>query len=272
VIKQIDKNTGMCMSLAARPGNFGCRFFNYLFGELGINFIYRSIAPADLADALKGMRALKIRGSALSMPYKELAIPLMDHVDEAARKIGAINTVVNDEGKLTGYNTDYLGVRKCLLDKKIESKSKVILLGSGGMARAIAFALHDLGFGDTTIVARNAETRKNIAGQYGFSDAETLVGLSGDLLVNATPIGMQPDDPSTLSFPDEKVTSAKAVMESVAEPVDTGIVKLAGANGKEIINGLDIITNQAIEQFRLYFGQTLDLELAKRAATHAKAT
>lgn len=271
MIKQINRDTGMCMSLAARPGNFGCRFFNYIFGELGINFIYRAIAPLDLADALRGMRALRIRGSALSMPFKELAIPLLDHVDEAARTIGAVNTIVNDDGKLSGYNTDYLGVRKCLSERNIESNAKVILLGSGGMARAIAFALHDLGFANTTVVGRNANSRKSVAMQYGFADADSVDGINAAVLINATPIGMAPDAPDTMSFPAEVIRAATHVVESVSDPIETALVRTAHENGGDVITGFDIIVNQAIEQFKLYFGTQLDFELAQRAAKYARA-
>lgn len=259
------------MSLAARPGNFGCRFFNYLFGELGINFIYRSIAPRNLEDALRGMRALNIRGSALSMPFKEQAIPLLDEIDEAAKSIGAINTVVNNDGRLKGYNTDYLGVKKCLIDSGIERSSEVTLLGSGGMARAIAYALQDLGFTKTTVVARNAHTRKSLSEKYGFKDAENAATLESALLINATPIAMAPDDPNTMAFERDTIERAQAVMESVADPVETGLVKTARTLDKLVITGFEIITNQAVEQFKLYFGRELDPQLIDRAVQHARS-
>jgi shikimate dehydrogenase len=270
LIKQIDRNTGMCMSLAARPGNFGCRFFNYLFGELDINFIYRATAPKDLGDAVRAIRALNIRGSALSMPYKEQAIPLLDDIDPAAKNIGAINTIVNTDGVLKGYNTDFLGVKKCLSEARIDKNAKVILLGSGGMARAIVYALHELNFANTTVVGRNQSAREELAGKYHFHNAAEVGETAADLLINATPIGMAPDPEDTMSFSEQQIARAKYVMESVSDPIETGLIRTARSLEKQVITGFDIIVNQAVEQFKLYFERDLDIELARRAATHAR--
>lgn len=270
MIKQITRETGMFMSMSARPGNFGVRFFNYLFGELELNYIYRAVSPTNLEDALKGMRALKIRGSALSMPFKEEALALVDEVDAAAREIGAINTVVNDDGKLTGYNTDYLGVRHCLSNCAAANNVRVALLGSGGMARAIAYALHGLGYRDVTVVARNERARGELAKQFKFLHSDK-VPTGSHFLINATPVGMRPDPLETMSFDAQAIAASKHIMESIAEPIDTGLVRAAVDQRKEIINGFDIILNQAKAQFELYFpGQKLDEDLARRAAEHAR--
>lgn len=260
----------MCMSMSARPGNFGVRFFNYIFGELGINYIYRAISPTDLADALKGMRALKIRGSALSMPFKGQALSLMDEVDGAAGEIGAINTVVNDDGKLIGYNTDYLGVRACLLACTASNTARVALLGSGGMARAIAYALNQLGYRDVTVVARNERARGELAKRFKFADAED-VPKRVHFLINATPIGMTPDPADKMSFDASAVSACHHVMESIADPVETALVRMAREQGKQVISGFDIIVEQATAQFEFYFpDQKLHADLARRAAEHAR--
>ena len=98
------------MSLSARPSNFGTSFHNYLYRELNLNYLYKAFRTTSLEDAIRGIRALGIRGCAISMPYKEAVIPLLDKIDPSAGRIKAVNTIVNDSGVLTGFNTDYQAV------------------------------------------------------------------------------------------------------------------------------------------------------------------
>ena len=102
----INRDTQLCMSLAGRPGNFGTRFHNYLYEKLGLNFIYKAFTTQDIAAAVKGVRALGIRGCAVSMPFKESCMPFLDAIDPSAKVIDSVNTIVNDDGRLTGFNTD----------------------------------------------------------------------------------------------------------------------------------------------------------------------
>jgi shikimate dehydrogenase len=102
----ISRETKLCMSLAARPGNFGTRFQNHLYGELGLDYIYKAFTTNDLSAAIQGSRVLGIRGCAISMPFKEACISMLDELDSSAAAIGSVNTIVNNEGRLHGYNTD----------------------------------------------------------------------------------------------------------------------------------------------------------------------
>jgi len=122
------------MSLSGRPGNAGSRFHNCLYEILGLDYVYKSFSTQDLAAAIGGIRALNVRGCAISMPFKEAVIPLIDDLESSARAIDSVNTIVNDDGRLTGYNTDYVAVRQ-LLEKRIEKPVPFLLRGSGGMAR-----------------------------------------------------------------------------------------------------------------------------------------
>ena len=103
---QLSKDTRLCISLAARPSNFGTRFHNYLYAELGIDFIYKAFTTTNLASAIGGVRALGIRGCSVSMPFKEDVIALVDEMDASATSIQSINTIVNDDGYLRASNTD----------------------------------------------------------------------------------------------------------------------------------------------------------------------
>ena len=110
----IDRETRLCMSLSGRPGHFGTRFHNHLYMQLGLNYVYKAFTTRDLVAAVSGIRALGIRGCGVSMPFKEACVALVDELDPSAKAIGAVNTIVNDDGRLKAYNTDYVAVRQLL--------------------------------------------------------------------------------------------------------------------------------------------------------------
>ena len=172
----INKDTQLCISLAARPGNFGTRFHNFLFRELGLNFIYKAFTTRDIGSAIRGVRALGIRGCAISMPFKEACIEYLDELDRSAKRIMSVNTIVNTDGYLKAYNTDYTAVSKLIRSSGIPSSAGFALLGSGGMAKAVACALRDAGFSNGLIVARNEATGPALAHQYGFRWKRELTG------------------------------------------------------------------------------------------------
>jgi shikimate dehydrogenase len=109
MVRPITKDTVLCMSLSGRPSNVGTRFHNFLYAELDLDFVYKAFTTTDLAAAIAGIRALGIRGCGVSMPYKEACIELVDEVDGSAVAIGSVNTIVNTDGRLRAYNTDYPG-------------------------------------------------------------------------------------------------------------------------------------------------------------------
>jgi shikimate dehydrogenase len=275
----LNKDTVLCMSLASRPGNFGTRFQNYLYEALDLNFVYKAFTTDDLEGAVRGIRALKIRGCAVSMPFKEKVIPYLDELDPSAKRIGAVNTIVNDQGFLRAYNTDYIAVHQLLSESGISPSSSVALHGSGGMAKAIAAALAELQFRDVTIIARNAETGSALADTYQFKH---VIGINGganelkpgakfDLLINVTPIGMFPNVEKLRPFSDELIAGAKTVFDAVGNPPETELIKQAQSLGKKTISGFQILVIQAIEQFRMYTGVTPDAALVKKAAEFARS-
>ncbi len=267
---KLNKNTRMCLSLSARPGNFGTRFQNYLYDKLDVDFIYKSFSTTNLTDAIKGIRALGIRGFALSMPFKEEVIPLLDEVSPTASKLGAVNTVVNENNKLVGYNTDAIAVKRLFQSESVASSSMVALFGSGGMAKAIADALADLGFSNVTIIARNEKTGAALARRYGFDWKAQNDGQPYDLLINASPVGMHPNESDPPVFSDSQIEKASIVMDSVAIPVETNLVKKAREKKCKVIDGFQVIILQAVEQFTLYTGVTPDQDAFREAAEFAR--
>lgn len=188
-MREITKDTTLCISLSARPTNIGTRFHNHLYGVLGLDYVYKAFTTTDIAAAIGGVRALGIRGCAVSMPWKQDVIPLVDEVTRSAAAIDAVNTVVNDDGRLVAYNTDYLAIAQ-LLERHGVPAGSFAVLGAGGMARAAVAALVDAGFGPGTVVSRREGPGRELAERYGCGWAAFGSPLDVDLLLHATPIGM----------------------------------------------------------------------------------
>lgn len=268
MVNLVDRNTVLCVSLAARPSNHGVRFHNWLYDRLGLNFIYKAIAPADITAAVAGIRGLNIRGAGVSMPYKQDVIPLIDALHPSAKRIHAVNTIVNDDGVLTGYNTDYVAVASLLKSHDVSASLSVAVRGSGGMANAVVAALADHGMAGT-VVARNVETGSALAQRYGWTHA-TEVPAGTDMLVNVTPLGMHGDHEHIQAFSDAEIDAAQVIFDVVAYPVETPLIKAAESKGKKIINGGEVICLQAAEQFALYTGVTPSVAFVCAAEDYAQ--
>lgn len=267
----IGPSTQLCMSLAGRPGKFGSRFHNRLYELTGLDYVYKAFTTRDLPAAIGGVRALGIRGCAISMPFKEAVIPLLDHIEGSAAAIDSVNTVLNDDGWLTGYNTDYSAVLDLLDHAEIAPSTPFLLAGSGGMAKAVAAALRNRGHRSGVIVARNEATGQALADLYGFDWAENSEGLIAPLIINATPVGMAGGvDAEALAFSPNAIEAAETVFDVVALPVETPLMRAAEAAGRKRISGADVAVLQALEQFVLYTGVHPSEEQVKDAAIFAR--
>lgn len=252
----INRDTRLCMSLSARPGNFGTRFHNHLYEALGLDFIYKAFATRDIGGAIAGVRALGIRGCAVSMPFKEACIPMLDQLDPSAAAIGSVNTIVNDDGVLHAYNTDYIAIEQLVGRAGIDPATPFVLRGSGGMAKAVAYALHGCGFTGGTILSRNELSGRALADGCGYRWTGTP-GETPAMLINVTPIGMQGGpEAEDLPFDEPAIEAAQIVVDVVALPSETRLIRLARNLGKHIVTGAEIQTVQALEQFILYTGIT----------------
>ena len=269
---QISKDTRLCMSLAARPGNFGTRFHNFLFRELELDFLYKAFTTTDLPAAIGGVRALGIRGCAISMPFKEDVIALVDELDASAAAIRSVNTIVNDDGFLRAYNTDYLAIAQLLDTHRVPTDAAFAVRGSGGMAKAVVSALGNAGFRSGTVVARNEAAGRALADAHGYSWRADATDLRADLVVNVTPIGMQGGpEADDLAFEPATVDAADVVFDVVALPVETPLVRYGRERGKKVISGHEVLVRQGLEQFVLYTGVRPERELVERAAAQARA-
>lgn len=253
----MNKDTTVCISLAARPSNIGTRFHNHLYDELGLDFLYKAFTTTDIAAAIGGVRALGIRGCSVSMPFKKAVMDLVDEVEPSALAIDAVNTIVNDlsvpGGRLVASNTDYLAVQQ--LVERLNPDDAVLIRGSGGMAKAVGAALRDKGFRSGTVVARNADAGSALAEALGYGYAPEVGALTAPILVNVTPIGMAdgPDEHRS-AFEPATIAAAAAVVDVVAMPAETPLIIAARAAGVPVITGAEVIALQAAEQFERYTG------------------
>lgn len=266
----IGRDTRLCMSLAARPGNFGSRFHNRLYELCGLDYVYKAFSTTDLEGAVRGIRALGVRGCAVSMPFKEEVIALLDGLAGSAAAIDSVNTIVNDDGRLNGHNTDYAAVAE-LLARDVGTPVPFVLRGSGGMAKAVAAALRDAGFAEGTIVARNEARGRALADLYGFGWAAAADGLRAPLLVNVTPLGMAGADEQALAFDADAVAACRFAFDVVALPAQTPFLRAARSVGKTCISGAEVATLQALGQFVLYTGVTPTREQVAEAEAFARA-
>lgn len=266
-----NKDTQLCMSLSGRPGNFGLRFHNHLYEQLGLNFYYKAFSSKDLPGAVGGIRALGIRGCGVSMPFKEACIALVDELDASARAIASINTIVNTDGHLKAYNTDYIAIEQLLKQHAVPKSSTFALRGSGGMAKAVASALRDGGYRDGVIVARNEVAGRALAQSLGYAWQAELGTLRPQMLINVTPIGMSGGaEADQLAFDVDAIDGAETLFDVVAIPAETPLILRGRAQGKRMITGLEVIAIQALEQFVLYTGVRPTQEQFQTAVAFAR--
>ena len=244
---------------------------NRAFEATHTNGVYLAweVEATDLAETVANIRRYQMFGINLSMPYKELVIPYLDQLSEEARLIGTVNTVVNREGTLIGYNTDGKGFFKSLPSFKISGK-RMVLLGAGGAAKAIlAQAILD-GVSQVSVFVRSASIEKTrpylekLQNETGFkADLFALEDVSklqaritdSDLLVNATSVGM---DGVSLPIPASVLLPEKLLVADVIyQPFETPFLKWARNQGNQSINGLGMLLYQAAEAFQLWTGKQM---------------
>lgn len=266
----LNKDTRVCISLAGRPSDLGTRFHNRLYDELGLDFLYKAFTTDDLAGAIRGVRALGIRGCSVSMPFKAAVLGLVDRVEPSAAGIGAANTVVNDDGVLTASNTDVEAVRTLLTEADPDRSLPVVIRGSGSMASAVSAAVASVGFRDVVLQARNRAAGEAIAARDGHRSAPSAPA-SARVLVNVTPLGMTGPDEDALAFEEDLVRSASLVVDVVASPAETPLLRAAAAAGVPVIAGTDVHALQAALQFERYTGVRLTREQVDRARDFARS-
>ena len=243
---------------------------NVGYQALGIKYFYVPFRVKDIKQAIESVRVLGIRGVSITIPHKTKAMKFVDKVDPLAKEIGAINTIVNDEGVLTGYNTDGDGAIKALEEITRLSGKKAVLVGSGGAASAIAVGLKANEV-KLVVLNRTEDKAKELANKVKAEDAGSLDKLweisSADILINATSVGMWPKVKESI-IPKELLHDRLTVFDIVFNPKETKLLAEAKEKGCAIVYGYKMLLYQAGMQFELFTGHQAPLAAMESALTH----
>jgi shikimate dehydrogenase len=237
---------------------------NAAYKKMGIDASYCPCCVEDLEEAIERIKKLPLQGVSVTIPFKTAVMPFLDEVDGSSRQIGAVNTILHDDnGRLKGYNTDWIGIVRDL-EESLEIKKKTFaILGAGGAARAAVFGIRQRG-GIPVIVNRTPERGENLAQEFGlpFYPLSEIKGISADCLINATPVGMAPDQAKS-PLPRESLSHFRWVMDCIYNPLKTRLLKDAEEAGCLAINGLAMFVHQGAEQIRIWTGKEPPVELMR---------
>ncbi len=248
----INKDTKICISISNTPSNFGTTIHNAGYRALNLNYLYKAFKVLDLEGVITAIKTLNIRGCSVSMPFKEDALIYLDKLDETVSKVGAVNTIVNDRGLLIGYNTDVIGAVISLKKIKVKPNDKVLILGSGGVAKAIIKALGIIGNKNIFITNRSKIKKNHKDGiSTKILDIELIKNEKFDVFINATPIGMI-DKNLHYPFKFNDIKNVRAVMDVVINKFGTKLIRWAIDNNKDTVHGSYMSFEQAVAQFELY--------------------
>ena len=247
---------------------------NAAFGELGLDWIYVAceVAPGSVAAAFEGARALGLGGLSVTIPHKADALAAVDEASDAARAVGAVNTVVPVAGgRLRGENTDGPGFLASLADEGFDPRGRVCaVVGAGGAARAVVHALAGAGAVEVVVVNRTQERAEGaaaLAGAAGRVGTEADVERA-DLVVNATPLGLGGSE-DDLPLETSRLGPGQLVLDLVPNPAVTPLMRVARHRGARVAGGLGMLVHQGALAFELWTGRPAPLAVMRAAAVHA---
>lgn len=251
---------------------------NAAFKALRLDFVYVTfkVDREELRNAISGVRSLGIHGLNVTMPHKNAVVNYLDDLDSTAKFIGAVNTVLNANGRLMGFNTDGVGALKALKENGvIPTGKKLVLLGAGGAANAIAFqAVQEVE--ELVILNRTVEKAEKLAEDLGKKFNKWVVGNSlsashikeelkdSDILINATSVGMYPNIEQSPVHP-ELLRPDLCVMDIVYNPLETKLAKDAKTSGAKVISGVEMLIYQGAASFEIWTNKHAPIKTMKRA-------
>ena len=274
----INSKTQLCAVIGNPLGHtLSPAIHNAAFDALGLDFVYLAFQVATQEQAVAAMRGLDaFRGLSVTIPHKIAILGLVDEVAAIDRHIGAINTVVKENGRLAGLGTDGPGALKAFCDAGVDLRGRrVLLLGAGGAARAIAFTLAQQGVAGLTVLDIDAALLKRLTDDLRQGtdanvaadslDEKTLAKQvpAADVLIHCTPIGMHPKVDRSL-VPPELLQPRQVVFDIVYNPLKTRLLRDAEARGLQTIPGVEMFVNQAVLQFERFTGQDAPVEVMRR--------
>lgn len=251
---------------------------NAAFQELNLDFVYVAfrVRKDELREAIVGAKSLVIKGLNVTMPHKNAVTKYLDEIDPTARSIGAVNTILNDKGRLIGYNTDGIGALKALKENGVSlDGKKLLLLGAGGAGKAIAFHAAQEAE-ELKILNRTTQKAKDLAEVLRKKFGKKIDGnpLSArtikkeledaDILVNATSVGMHPNDDQSLIDPGWLKLDL-CVMDIVYNPIETKLAKDAKSVGAKVVSGVEMLVYQGAASFEIWTDRPAPVKAMKQA-------
>jgi shikimate dehydrogenase len=258
---------------------------NAAFEALGMNWCYVAfdVAPEAVGSAVEAIRALGMVGANVTVPHKEAVLPYLDEVDATAQMVGAVNTIRNDGGRLSGYNTDVAGFLRALERHEVlPSGMRALVLGAGGAARGVCCALLQAGVASLTILNRTEERGQSLASGLRAQKPQAVIEagpLQGerltravaqaDLIVNTTSYGMHPQYDVPSIIPEGMLQIRHAVCDLVYNPRETSLLAAARAVGAKAVPGLPMLVYQGAIAFESWTGREAPVDVMMEAAEEA---
>lgn len=255
--RQENKIAELLMPVTAKYGligyplthSFSPAYFSEKFRTEGIDASYELFPIADINDFLSILEAnTGLKGLNVTIPYKECIMPLLDEIDDAAIKVGAVNCICIKENRTKGYNTDIIGFEMSLhnLLNNRRLPAHALVLGTGGASKAVCFVLDKMGITYTKV------SRRRSADTIGYQDVNAEILRSATLIINTTPLGMFPDTESWPNLHYDALNSAHMLYDLVYNPQETKFLSLGRARGASIKNGLEMLHGQADAAWELW--------------------
>jgi shikimate dehydrogenase len=243
---------------------------NCAFQESNLDSVYVAFEPRDIKSGMESLKTLGIKGCSVTIPFKVDVIPYLDEIDPLAEKIGAVNTLLNRNGRITGFNTDGIGAIKALKEKTTIEGKEIAVLGFGGAARAIAFTLADEKPRSITIwglpgpygkkLSQELETKTSIPSFFETVEKKVYY----DILINATPVGMWPET-DKMPVPESFLIRGKTVFDIIYRPRQTKLVQKALEKDCTVIYGYKMLLYQGVEQFEIWTDQKAPVEAMEKS-------
>lgn len=254
---------------------------NAAYESLDIPFVYTAFHVRDVENAVQGVLGFNIKGLSVTIPHKTTVMSYLDQIDELSKTIGAVNTITNNDGRLSGTNTDSYGALSALETCCSIENKQILLLGVGGAARAIAFGLAcEKKPAHIVLSARNREKANTLLEDIkpnttinlktvSFEDEQfSGIFMNSDIIINCTPVGMYPNVNECL-IPEDWFQQDQVVFDTIYNPGKTLLLQRAEARGGVVLNGVPMFVHQGAKQFELWTGKPAPLEVMENAVKHA---
>lgn len=251
----INKETKLFISAAQSPGNFGATLYNKLFNIYNINAVYLPRKIINEKKLIEAIKTLDIKGCSVTMPLKSKVIEHLNKLDVIAEKTCSVNTIVNNDGILCGYNADYYGALDVISSLSPQS---VLIYGAGSVTNSVILAVQDSSCENISIIARRAAKAKQLSEKYNIKYIDKIKNVNKrfELLINTTPASIEKEHEIFSLLP-----SVDAVFDLVVSPTSTELIIRAQTKGLKTIEGIEMSKRQIKKQFEIYTGIKCDINI-----------